>query len=366
MWDITNRCNQRCKHCYNIDFNNRPDMSDIKITPEVVKKINHFIRKYKVSHLAILGGEPLIRKDLFEVINDLSQDVIISITTNATLLSHEIVEKIKLSPIAKIGISLESALPERYNQHRGGDYFNSFINGVRLLSELHNLYGERIHKDFAVTVLPNMLIDEKDVIRIYKLAIDNDINGIAFQFPIAAGGGAKLELQPEYILRIAESIARVSIAHPHITTFMQHRQILIDYCNRKYGSTLLGGKKNCPAGTGIIVVDNRLKAYPCVFHNGSSELLSKIDMCFGFDISQYENDILKDTNNLLKGKLMVTFRAMRDQIAAAIHDDVCNGCRYRSDCYKICPFEYILSHDDAFKSHADLCKRIISNDGVSK
>ena len=60
--DITTKCNLACKHCYNkryLQF--KKDSFDFE---EFVRKM----KNYQLSRIHILGGEPLVSKNLFKVI----------------------------------------------------------------------------------------------------------------------------------------------------------------------------------------------------------------------------------------------------------------------------------------------------------
>ena len=60
--EITDRCNFRCKHC----FENK---NDLELKPSSWKKIFENICKDKIQSITITGGEPLLYKDLFNLLN---------------------------------------------------------------------------------------------------------------------------------------------------------------------------------------------------------------------------------------------------------------------------------------------------------
>src|SRR5258705_13722617 len=60
--DVTYRCNERCVHCY-LDHDDRGEM----LTSEI-KDILDQLAEAGVFFLTLSGGEPLVRKDLFEII----------------------------------------------------------------------------------------------------------------------------------------------------------------------------------------------------------------------------------------------------------------------------------------------------------
>ncbi|MFX0049565.1 MAG: radical SAM protein, partial [Candidatus Hermodarchaeota archaeon] len=83
VWNITSNCNLRCSHCFaNANFNK---YSKTDLTTSEAKKVIRMLAANDVVTLNFCGGEPLMRKDLFELIR-YARDFGISpsISTNAT------------------------------------------------------------------------------------------------------------------------------------------------------------------------------------------------------------------------------------------------------------------------------------------
>lgn len=63
IWNLTNRCNLYCKHCYS----SAKDIRSYELTSEeatnLVKRLPHI----KVKFAILSGGEPLLREDLFHI-----------------------------------------------------------------------------------------------------------------------------------------------------------------------------------------------------------------------------------------------------------------------------------------------------------
>ena len=62
IWNFTNRCNLLCHHCYSKADANRIDT----LTLEQIKQTIPKLTKAGVKFVIFSGGEPLIRKDIFE------------------------------------------------------------------------------------------------------------------------------------------------------------------------------------------------------------------------------------------------------------------------------------------------------------
>ena len=113
QWHITNRCNLRCSHCYQEDYSgsNELDFDGLKwITDEIINTLAQWGKK---GDIAITGGEPLLKEEVFPLINYLeSFDEVASvdILSNGTLINESIVERIQdLNKIRCVQISLDGA-----------------------------------------------------------------------------------------------------------------------------------------------------------------------------------------------------------------------------------------------------------------
>jgi len=104
VWNFTHCCNLKCKHCYeNSDATFLPD----ELTTEEAKKaIDHFA-EIGVVGIAFSGGEPLIRKDFFEIARYAKKKgFYVSVASNGVLITPETARKLK-NCVEYIEISLD-------------------------------------------------------------------------------------------------------------------------------------------------------------------------------------------------------------------------------------------------------------------
>ena len=93
FWETTLRCNAKCKHCGSRAGEN-VKLDDELTTEEIKKTLQSIANKYDASKilLNITGGEPLVKQDLFEVMdfaNKLGYHW--GMTTNAMLINESII-----------------------------------------------------------------------------------------------------------------------------------------------------------------------------------------------------------------------------------------------------------------------------------
>ena len=92
VWDFTHKCNLRCKHCYS----NSGAASEAELTTEEALDVVDQLADFGVTALAFSGGEPLSRKDFFEVATHAAKrGLYVSVATNGTLLTKENVNRLK-------------------------------------------------------------------------------------------------------------------------------------------------------------------------------------------------------------------------------------------------------------------------------
>ncbi|MCK5491039.1 MAG: radical SAM protein [Candidatus Pacebacteria bacterium] len=117
IYEITPRCNSNCLYCYNIWKENSSyphgELRIVQIKELFTKLFSEVIPK----RITIAGGEPLMYSDLFEVISFLrSQNIMVSIATNGTLLSEGILKKLIASGVDYFEISLVSLNSKTYER----------------------------------------------------------------------------------------------------------------------------------------------------------------------------------------------------------------------------------------------------------
>jgi radical SAM protein with 4Fe4S-binding SPASM domain len=115
IWDITYKCNLKCKHCYlsaNEQKNNELELQEVK---EIIDQL----AEMKILSLNFLGGEPLVRNDFPEILEYATQkNIRISFSTNGVLVNDQLIAKLSEIEIYDVQISLDG-LEETHNNIRG-------------------------------------------------------------------------------------------------------------------------------------------------------------------------------------------------------------------------------------------------------
>ncbi|HWA95224.1 MAG TPA: TIGR04053 family radical SAM/SPASM domain-containing protein [Terracidiphilus sp.] len=118
IWEVTQSCDLACKHCRAAA---QPIAHPDELTTEESKALIDQIAEMHVPIFVFTGGDPLKRKDLFELIRYASeQGVKVAVTPSATpLLTREAIFKMKEAGLVRLGISLDGSCPEIHDAFRG-------------------------------------------------------------------------------------------------------------------------------------------------------------------------------------------------------------------------------------------------------
>lgn len=148
LFDITSRCNLRCMHCYNSNyFDSDKDIS--------VDSVIEFIETNGIEHVHLLGGEPLLSKEIWKLI-DACPDITFSINTNGTLLNKDNIRRIlERSSIDQITISLDGHNETTNAKIRGKGVFDTVIKNGSNLSDQINKSGLSTKLNVAFVITPD-------------------------------------------------------------------------------------------------------------------------------------------------------------------------------------------------------------------
>ncbi|GAH17520.1 unnamed protein product, partial [marine sediment metagenome] len=129
VWNITRACNLKCVHCYN-DSGAGKTCNDV--TTEKAKAVLDDLAGFGVPSVLFSGGEPLMRPDLFELIQYAGQRGLRTvISTNGTLITTEVAKKIKGNGVSYVGISLDG-IGQINDKFRGvSGAFDKAVEGIR-------------------------------------------------------------------------------------------------------------------------------------------------------------------------------------------------------------------------------------------
>jgi len=297
-----------CDHCYR--------EAGAKLAEELdttqAKKLIREIKKAGFHIMIFSGGEPLMRKDIFELGSYATeQGLRVVLGTNGTLITPEIVAKLKKAGFMAVGVSLDSLSPEK------NDAFRKLDRAYELtLAGITNLKEAGIAFQIHTTVM-DWNVSELESITDFAIEIGARAHHIFFLVP--TGRAVNIE---EEALRVAEyekTIARL---------MEKQKQVAIEIkptCAPQFmrvadkKSIPMRFTRGCLAGISYCIISPRGDVQPCAY----------MDIRLGnvkeqaFDEIWHDNVMLKELRSMeYKGKCGVCDYKGR-----------CGGCRARAYYY---------------------------------
>ncbi len=128
---VTDRCNFRCQYCMpaeGLPWLNR----DALLTYEEIERIVRLLSAMGVHDVRLTGGEPLVRRELWRLVEKLSvlEDVRdLSLTTNGYLLERQVSDLVRAG-LKRINVSLDALAPDRFFQLTRRDSLQQVLDGL--------------------------------------------------------------------------------------------------------------------------------------------------------------------------------------------------------------------------------------------
>ncbi|WP_407454219.1 GTP 3',8-cyclase MoaA [Methanobrevibacter sp.] len=152
---ITNRCNENCIYCHHDGMVSSKD----EMTPDEIYKICKIAKRLGVKKIRLSGGDPLIRKDIVEIVEKIAsldfKDI--SLTTNGVLLG-KYAESLKDAGLDRVNVSLDTLNRDTYKFVTNMDYLNDAKEGILKAVEV-GLYPVKINMVIMKDINQNEIED---------------------------------------------------------------------------------------------------------------------------------------------------------------------------------------------------------------
>ena len=144
-WNLTNRCNLKCVHCYldagsqsvrRLSTGGFADRSELD-TPECLSIIDQIAGFAPEALIILTGGEPLLRRDILEIIRYGKQnDLWMVCGTNGVLITRRLADILKEAGLRGLALSLDALDPKIHDRFRGveGAWRNT-VEGAQILRQ---------------------------------------------------------------------------------------------------------------------------------------------------------------------------------------------------------------------------------------
>jgi len=181
VWNITQRCNLKCVHCY---AHATEKQKDNELSTDQGKQFLNDLAQFGVPVVLFSGGEPLVRKDLPDLAEyAVSKGMRAVISTNGTLINRDMAQRLKDIGLSYVGISLD-----------GTQSVNDLFRGVQgaytaAMKGVENCQNVGIKVGFRFTI--NKL-NVNEIPDIFDILEKMGVPRICFYHLVYAGRGSTL------------------------------------------------------------------------------------------------------------------------------------------------------------------------------
>jgi len=320
FWELTKSCNLKCAHC-------RAEAEDNNYTGELeldqIKGILDNISSNYSPILVLTGGEPLYRKDIFDIAEyAAAKGLRTALATNGTLIDKAAAERIKKAGIARVSISIDGINAEMHDSFRGvPGAFDGALNGARLL------------RDAGVEFQFNTTITKRNVDRIdeiLELALKEKASALHIFMLVPVGCGIELvesdmisDAKYEEVLHWFYDRSR-EVNLEFKATCAPHYYRIIRQRAKQEGRTLsfetdgmAAMTRGCLAGTGVCFISHRGEVQPCGYLPVSAGNVLKTPF----------SEIWEKSEVFLT---LRDFKTLKGKCGICEYKGVCGGCRARA------------------------------------
>lgn len=321
-WEVTRRCNLKCIHCRSSSTIDSPE--GIFTTDESFRLIDD-ISGFAKPVIVLSGGEPLLRRDLFDIARyGTDKGLRMCIATNGTLIDDGICEKMKSSGIRIVSLSLDGSTKEIHDNFRNQEgAFDGTIRGIQLLKK----HGIEFIINSSFTKR-----NKEDIKNIYRLAKDLGATAWYMFMIVPTGRGEDIisELIPKeeyeeilewhYQMEKGEKdiLVRPTCAPHYYRIVLQKSKEEGTKFERRTLKFSTGGAKGCIAGQVIAFIDIDGNVKPCSYFPETAGNLKEKSF----------KEIWEESKLFLN---LRDFKKYKGKCGSCEYIGVCGGCRARAD-----------------------------------
>lgn len=299
IWDVTYRCNLKCRHCLTESGEACKDELD---TPQALKLVDN-LAEAGVLYLSLSGGEPLLRPDIVTILKHIaSKNMRVEIASNGVNISDKVLNEICALPVFHVQISIDGIGPQHDELRGMQGAFKASCASIKKLQE----------HDIAVSISTTVTSHNIDSLEsIISLAAELGCKGYKAIPFLPAGRGKEnnelaLDLQEHLRLyRTLSSWSQKLEGKMNISTETSFSFLL----DNPTPSCFDNGPVGCSAGYDTLSIGANGVAYPCPFLHD-------------FPIGNLTTSSLRDIWH--NSPLLKTLRTLEKQDL----DDPCRSCGY--------------------------------------
>lgn len=263
IWEITDRCNLSCKHCYkNYIVNSENEFA----TNESIVSVCNELISLKVKTLVISGGEPTLRPDIvLSILRMVSSRISTIMTTNGRKVSKNYISALKQNGLSGIQISIDGINAKIHDSIRGTGSFCAAVNAIE--------YCVQEHMPVTVMTVPRRdSIDALPEMARWAASLRVSRLGVERPFPCQKGYSSDYYFSSEdlsHLHSVLIEIEKSNIISVHCNDPIFNIRKLVDKCIN--ADIVLSVPEfrpiGCSAARSSIVISANGTIRPCTFIN---------------------------------------------------------------------------------------------------
>lgn len=134
---LTDRCNFDCRYCHNEglgDTRGPTAPQDGEMSTEDVLRVLRVAHEFDVERVKFTGGEPMLRRDLEDIVRGMPSAMEASLTTNGTFLPGR-ADELAAAGLARVNVSLDTLSPESFAELTNSGAYHRVLEGVEAARE---------------------------------------------------------------------------------------------------------------------------------------------------------------------------------------------------------------------------------------
>jgi len=116
LLQVTNRCNMTCDFC---DFWPNGVAPRLELQVDEFRRLEEQLAQLGTMFISVEGGEPLVRKDIVEILTVLSRRHVTCLYTNGWFVTPELARAIFAAGVTQVGVSIDYADADAHDRRRG-------------------------------------------------------------------------------------------------------------------------------------------------------------------------------------------------------------------------------------------------------
>jgi radical SAM protein with 4Fe4S-binding SPASM domain len=347
IWDITSRCNLKCKHCYNAE---KYDETTFNLSFEDCVQAVDEISEAGFEQIQFVGGEPLMAENFISIVDYIiSKDLRVSLTTNGWFLDQFGIDLVNLG-VSSIFVSIDGTTKEINDAVRGNGTFQRVIKNFKDLAQYIKKHDSNTILGISYTITKKNFSDLPNIL---KFAVELNAGGIFLSF-LSHEGRARdnwneISSPVDKTLKILELLIKNCYDYSPIKILIESRPLLVEYFNKKYGiniETSLPYLK-CTGGSRNISILADGTVLPCGVCG--SNLGYEQDHMFERENLNIRTHSLKE---ILASKFLITFRNFVES-PTTYNIRECKTCHFRNVC---APCPLVFHNNDGKEMSIEECR----------